>query len=83
MNYKIVISLLFPDGNEEYVIWEPVLYGEMLDKGVDLYSLFYSSELVKNPPLEVNIFLYSNPSVSPTPLGQLLLGKRICFIRAI
>jgi hypothetical protein len=84
MNYKIVVSLLFPNGNEEYVIWEPMLYGDMIDRRVDFYSLFYQSpELVKNPPLEVSIFLYSNPSVTNTSLGQMLVGKKICLIATI
>jgi len=84
MNYKIVVNLIFPDGTEEYVIWEPMLYGDMLSNKVNLYSLFYESpELVKNPPLEVNIFLYSNPSVTNTSLGQMLIGKKICYITSL
>lgn len=84
MEYKIVVSLLFPDGNEEHVIWEPIMYGDLLDRGTDLYSLFYESpELLGSPPLEVNIFLYLNPTITNTSLGQLLLGKRICLIRSI
>jgi hypothetical protein len=84
LDYKIVVVLLFPNGDEEYVIWEPVFFGDMLDRGVDLNTLFYSSpELVKSEPLEVNIFLYSNPSLTTTKYGQLLVGKRICLIRTI
>lgn len=84
MEYKIVISLLFPNGNEEHVIWEPVMYGDLLDRGTDLYSLFYESpELLGSPPLEVNIFLYLNPAVTATNYGHLLVGKKICFIRSI
>lgn len=84
LDYKIVVVLLFPNGDEEYVIWEPVFFGDMLDRGVDLNTLFYSSpDLVKTEPLEVNIFLYANPSLTDTKYGQLLVGKKICLIRAI
>lgn len=83
LDYKIVVSILFPNGNEEYVIWEPIMFGDMLDKGVDLYSLFFRSpEVIKTTPLEVNIFLYADPKITNTNLGQLLVGKRICLIKS-
>jgi hypothetical protein len=84
LDYKIVVELVFPNGDEEYVIWEPVFFGDMLDRGVDLNTLFYfSPDLVKTEPLEVNIFLYANASLTPTKYGQLLVGKKICLIRTI
>lgn len=84
VDYKIVVSILFPNGDEEYVIWEPMMYGDMIDNGVDFYNLFYlSPDIIKTKPLEVNIFLYSNPNILTTSLGQALSGKRICLIRSI
>jgi hypothetical protein len=84
LDYKIVVELVFPNGDEEYVIWEPVFFGDMLDRGVDLNTLFYSSpDLVKTEPVEVYIFLYANASLTPTKYGQLLVGKKICLIRTI
>jgi len=84
ISYKIVVSVLFPNGDEEYTIWEPLMFGDMIDKGVDLYSLFYHSpELVKTTPLEVNIFLYADPKITSTSMGQLLVGKKVCLIRSL
>jgi hypothetical protein len=91
-DYKIVVCMVFPDGSEEYAIWEPLMYADMLDNKVDLYKLFYQSpEVIKTPPLEVNIWLYGNPDVKEivqntgvkTTITTLLVGKRICFITSI
>lgn len=90
-NYKIVVNIVFPDGNEEYVIWEPLLYAEMIDRKIDFNKLFFHSpDAIRTPPLEVHIFLYLNPTVtdisqntgSNKVIRQLLLGKRICHIRS-
>lgn len=90
--YKIVVNILFPDGNEEYVIWEPLMYGEMIDRKIDLYELFYNSpDAITTPPLEVHIFLYHNPIVTNISqntgdnkvIRQLLVGRRICHIKSI
>jgi len=87
--YKIVVQLVFPDGNENYVIWEPLLYARMIDIDTDFHNLFYSTpDAIKTPPLEVHIFLYLNPTIreisqtigSNTFIQQLLVGKRICRI---
>ena len=29
-NYKVVATIEFPDGKEEFVLWEPELYGQMV-----------------------------------------------------
>ena len=84
--------MVFPDGSEEFAIWEPLMYADMLDKKVDLYKLFYHTpEVIRTPPLEVNVWLYGNPMVKEitqntgvkSTIIQLLVGKRICFITSI
>ena len=83
---------MFPNGDEEYVIWEPLLYADMLDNKVDFNKLFYQSpDLIKTPPLEVYVWLYNNPVIqqirqtieSNDVTRQLLVGRRICFIASI
>ena len=90
-NYKIVIQLVFPDGDEQYIIWEPLLYAEMLDKRIDFNELFYNTpDAIRTPPLEANLFLYLNPTItnisqntgSNKVIRQLLVGRKICFIRS-
>lgn len=81
----------FPDGNEEFAIWEPLMYADMCDNGMDFQKLFYSSpDIIKTPPLEVSLWLYDNPVVkhmrqtinSNELITQVLVGRRICFIRS-
>jgi len=88
IEYKIVCKIEFPDGNEEYVIWEPVFYGEMVSNNVDIASLFYDT--TKNgfttPPLNVWIDLYVSPTIQQIVQGQgdkqgikqFLVGRK-CF----
>lgn len=91
-DYKIVLDIVFPNGEEEYVIWEPLFYAELLDRKVNLYDLFYTSpDAIKTPPLDVNVFLYHNPTIqvitstrgSKTTTNQILVGKKICYITSI
>lgn len=88
-DYKIVVQLVFPNGNENYVIWEPLLYARMIEVNTDFYDLFYNTpDAIKSPPLEVHIYLYLNPTLreisqkigSNTFIQQLLVGKKICLI---
>jgi hypothetical protein len=90
-DYKIVVNIVFPDGDEEYVIWEPLMYGEMIDRGIDFNELFYNSpDAITTPPLEVHILLYHNPTLttisqntgSNKVIRQLLLGRKICLIKS-
>lgn len=89
--YKIVVNIVFPDGNEEYVIWEPLMFGDMIDRNIDFNELFYNTpDAIRTPPLEVHLFLYHNPIVTNISqntgdmgvIRQLLLGKRICHIKS-
>ena len=91
-DYKIVVDILFPNGNEEYVIWEPLMFGEMIEKGVNFNELFYNSpDAIRTPPLEVNIWLYHNPTLTTITqniglkmvIRQLLTGRKIFLIRSI
>lgn len=91
-DYKIVLNIVFLNGEEEYVIWEPLFYAEILDKKVNLYDLFYTSpDAIRTPPLDVNVFLYHNPTIqvitstigSKITTHQLLLGRKICYITSI
>ena len=92
IEYKIVCKIEFPDGSEEYVIWEPVFYGEMISNKVDIASLFY--DIDKNGftthPLNVWIDLYVSPTIQQIVQGQgdkheiksFLVGKK-CFSIAV
>jgi hypothetical protein len=63
--YKVVATIEFPDGKEEFVIWEPELYGQMLYRGIDVREMFYdtSKNGFKVAPVNVLIELYENPQV--------------------
>lgn len=88
MNYKIVVTFLFPDGTEEYLLWEPLMYGDMIDKGVDFHTLFFdtSKNGLNTSPLEVHLDLYLDPTIQEITqnwgdkqvIRQLLIGRRIC-----
>ncbi len=91
-DYKIVVNIVFPDGDEEFVIWEPLMYGDMIDRGVDFHKLFYHTpDAIRTPPLEVHLFLYHNPIVTNISqntgdnkvIRQLLVGRKICYIKSI
>jgi hypothetical protein len=89
---KIVFTIEFPDGHEEYVLWEPEFYGEMIYKGMDITELFYNTH--KNgfidPPVSVLIELWENPSVKKitSKMGDnevildVIVGKKIFPIRS-
>lgn len=86
-NYKVVISLEFPNGDIEYVIWEPELYGKLAYINADFESMFYDT--TKNnfqvAPVDVLIELYDNPQITTISsqignklgLKQLLVGERV------
>jgi len=90
-NYKVVAKIEFPNGREEFVLWEPELYGQMVYRGVDMYELFYNTS--KNgfevAPVNVLIELYENPVVRKIgskiegneEIVDLLVGNRIFPIR--
>lgn len=65
MNYKVVCIIEFPNGSEEHVIWDLEFYGDMVKKGVDIYSLFYDMSLngFRDSPVGVKISIYKNPQV--------------------
>lgn len=87
MNYKVVCIIEFPNGNEEHVIWEVKFYGDMIKKGVDIYSLFYDTALngFTDTPVGVSIGLYDNPVIEKIGLKmgdnevlkELLVGELI------
>jgi hypothetical protein len=89
--YKVVATIEFPDGREEFVLWEPELFGQMMYRGVDLYNLFYDTS--KNgfidAPVTVLIELYENPTVKEivSKIGDnevlidVLIGNKIFPIR--
>lgn len=91
-NCKIVCTIEFPDGNDEYVVWEPLFYGEMLKNKVDISALFYDIEKngFRTPPLNVWIDLYIDPRVEEISqiwgdnkvLRQVLIGTK-CFTIAV
>ena len=80
-NYKIVITLEFPH-HEEYVVWEPELYGKMKYAGVDVEKVLFE---VEPKPIFALIELYDNPIIQEidvrvgdnTIRRQLLIGTKI------
>ena len=90
-NYKIVCIIEFPDGTEEHVIWELKFYGDMIKRGVDIYSLFYDMSLngFSDPPVGVSIGIYDNPMIEKISLKigdnevirELLVGEQILPLR--
>ena len=90
-NYKVVATIEFPDGREEFVLWEPELYGQMVYRDVDMVGLFYNTSIngFKDPPVSVLIELWENPYVKKisSKIGDnedvvdLLIGKKILPIR--
>lgn len=89
--YKVVATIEFPDGREEFVLWEPELYGEMVYRGVDIEGLFYNTlgSNSNTAPVSVLIELYENPVVEKirSKMGEdevmldLLIGTKIFPIR--
>lgn len=87
MNYKVVCIIEFPDGTEEHLIWELGFYGDMVKRGVDIYSLFYDMSLngFADLPVGVKISIYDNPQVKNIGLKigdnevirELLVGDEI------
>jgi hypothetical protein len=80
-NYKIVVTLEFPH-HEEYVVWEPELYGQMKYTGVDVEKILYN---VEPKPIFAIIELYDNPIIQEIDVKigedivrkQLLIGTKI------
>lgn len=89
--YKVVASIEFPNGQEEYVIWEPEFYGTMLYKQIDIVGLFYntSENGFLDAPVSVLLELWENPQIKKivSKIGDnevsqdLLIGKRVFPIR--
>lgn len=90
--YKIVITLEFPH-HEEFVVWEPELYGRIVYGGLNLEEILYDKE--KNnyteDLLSATIELYDDPKVTDidTRIGddvvtrQILIGTKILPIRIL
>jgi hypothetical protein len=89
--YKVVATIEFPDGKEEFVIWEPELYGQMLYRGIDIKEMFYNTSKngFKVAPVNVLIELYENPQVKQMVSKiegmevniDLLIGNKVFPIR--
>jgi hypothetical protein len=87
MNYKVVCAIEFPNGDEEYVIWDLRFYGEMVKNNVDIYSLFYDTSRngFADAPVGVSISIYDNPQVKQIGLKMgdnevskdILIGEKI------
>jgi len=79
-NYKVVISLEFPDGTIEYVIWEMELYGKLCYLNADFQSMFQDQSKFKTPPVDVLFEIWNNPSVSTIEhkIGNEITLKQIC-----
>ena len=81
-NYKVVISLEFPDGSMEYVIWEPELYGKLAYMQTDFESIFYDTTKnnFKVAPVDVLIELWENPQVTTisSQIGDIVGLKQMC-----
>jgi hypothetical protein len=90
--YKIVITLEFPH-HEEFVVWEPELYGKLCYNNIDVEKLLYDKE--KNgyvdDLLSATIELYDDPKVTDIEMKlgdqlqirQILIGTKILPIRTV
>lgn len=79
--YKIVITIEFEDGHEEFVVWEPELLGAMLYGGIDLYEFFYDpkkNNLTQQPVL-VKLELFDDPIIKniQVKIGDVLVNRQI------
>lgn len=85
-NYKIVITLEFPH-HDEYVIWEPELYGQLIYSGYDLEEMLFDVEKMNYnvKPIYATIELYDNPILQELDVTigdrvvrrQILVGKKV------
>ena len=90
-HYKIVATIEFPDGHEEYVIWEPEFYGQMVYNNVSVDELFYNTSQngFSDAPVSVLLELWENPLIQKivSKLGdkevlqELLIGNKVFPIR--
>lgn len=82
-NYKIVITIELPNGDEHFVIWEPELYGELVGKGVDMET--FLTEFVKNDfkvvPVSYLIELWNNPTIKQlvSKIGSNEVIREVCI----
>ena len=91
--YKIVVTIEFEDGHEEFVVWEPELLGAMLYGGVDLYDFFYNptKNNLSQQPILVKLELFDDPIVKDIQvkigdemiLRQILIGTKILPIKTL
>lgn len=89
---KVVITLEFANGDEEYVIWEPELYGYLIKSQVDIPAMLADS--VKNdfstPPMSYHLELWENPHIqkivskigSNEFIRNVCVGKKLFPIRS-
>ena len=85
-NYKIVITLEF-EHHEEYVVWEPELYGSMVYRGIDVEKVLFDQQKMgyNAKPIYATIELYDNPIVQEIDVTignnqvrrQILIGTKI------
>lgn len=78
--YKVVITLEFPDGSIEYIIWEPELYGKLCYMQTDFQEMFYNKNNFKVQPIYVLFELWENPRVSTiaSRVGDKIGMEQIC-----
>ena len=81
--YKIVITIELPNGDEHFVIWEPELYGELVKTGVNMEE-FLQTSVVKDfkvSPVSYLIELWNNPQVKPlvSKMGSNEVIRYVCF----
>lgn len=90
-DYKVVIRIEFPH-HEEYVIWEPELYGNLAYQEIDLETLFYDTEKngFQEKPIIVDMDLYESPQVKEIDMlmagvpvkRQMIIGTKVFPIRS-
>lgn len=85
-NYKIVITLEF-EHHEEYVIWEPELYGQLVYSGKNVEQILFDQKTMgyNAKPIYATIELYDNPVVQEIDVTignnqvrrQIIIGTKI------
>lgn len=85
--YKIVITIEFPNGDERFVIWEPELYGNMVYNKIDVGQVL--ENMCKNDfevaPLSYLLELWENPHLKNivSKIGSNELVQQICVGKKI
>lgn len=80
--YKIVITIELPSGEEFFVIWEPELYGNLLRQGVNVGEMLQNMCIndFKVVPVNYLLELWVNPHIKNivSKIGSNEFTRQVC-----